>query len=485
LIALLLLAWTLRLPPMLDNRLHPDEALYGYWGLLISQGRDPWLVKATVDKPPLWPYVIAGALALFGNSEFTLRLPGLAAGLLMVPLTAALARWLYHDRWTPTPASAGVALSPFAILFSGTAFPDALMVTLGTGSCVAAALRRPGWAGLLAGLSIATKQTGLVWLPLVLVVTLIQASDLKTWGSRFTLSLVLTVGLMGSWDMARTAQGAKNSWAASVIAYGGLRLIWPEELRARLYGWAGLARLLFASPILNTALLASPFVLTWTAVRRSRHTDEGFVDLLLVSFSIAYLLIHWLWAFPIWDRYLLPLIPLLAILLGRLTKRLVDGLAPLIERLPRRDRRPLSVICHLPLVILLALPALNAADSHYAVGIGSSAYDGIDQVVAFLRNQPEGTVIYHHWLGWHFNYYLFYAPIYLAYWPTPAWLAQDVQAFGRQEPRYISFPSWEAPARVEHALAQVGYGLKPVLATTRRDSTSSFTVYRIVPLPEL
>ena len=132
------MAWALRLPPALQNRLHPDEALYGYWGLLVGQGQDSWLAQVPVYKPPLLPYLTAGVQLLFGDSEFTLRLPGLAAGLLTVALTAALARLLYRQRWLATPAAIVVALSPFAILFSVTVFPDPLMVVLGLGACVAA-----------------------------------------------------------------------------------------------------------------------------------------------------------------------------------------------------------------------------------------------------------------------------------------------------------------------------------------------------------
>jgi hypothetical protein len=81
-----------------------------------------------------------------------------------------------------------------------------------------------------------------------------------------------------------------------------------------------------------------------------------------------------------------------------------------------------------------------------------------------------------------YNYYLFGGPISLAHWPTPSWLARDVQAFGADPPRYITFPSWESSARAERALAEVGYGLKPVLATTRRDGALSFMLYQIQPL---
>ena len=125
------------------------------------------------------------------------------------------------------------------------------------------------------------------------------------------------------------------------------------------------------------------------------------------------------------------------------------------------------------------MPAFNAAHSRYPIGGDHGAYDGINEVAAFLRGLPEGAVVYQHWLGWHYEYHLFDAPVYLAYWPTPDWLAQDVRAFGPEEPRYVTFPSWESPARVEWALASVGYELERALTTTRRDGTPSFTVYRV------
>ena len=517
-LALYLLAWALRLPPGLANRLHPDEALYGYWGLLIGHCQDPWLVDVPVYKPPLLPYLVAGAQALFGDSELTVRLPGLAAGLLMVPLAAALARSLYRDRAVASLTAVAAGLSPFAILFSVTAFPDPVMVVLGLAACVAAARGRPGWSGLLAGLSLATKQTGLVWVPLALVLGLMrggrvggQPSGVKgrtsngkrqgRWDHRtswvkgrvsgrgsavraFLVCLGLSVGLVVVWDAVRVARGAKSFWDVGVIGYGGLRLIWPQEVGTRFRGWAALARHLFVSPIANGVLGVGVPVLAWAALTRGRGTREGFTDLLLGSFCVVHLLVHWLWAFPIWDRYLLPLVPVLAVLLGRCLSRLLRYLPRVTGHLPSQNRDRSLLIVHLSLLIALAFPALRAAQSRYPVGGDHGLYDGIDQVAALLRGLPEGAVIYQHWLGWHFEYYLFHAPVYLAYWPTPAWLARDVQAFGGREPRYITFPSRESTARVERALAGVGYGLEQVLATVRRDGTRSFAVYRILPLAD-
>lgn len=522
LVALLLLAWALRLPPALANPLHPDEALYGYWGLLIGRGGDPWLATVPVYKPPLLPYLVAGSQALLGNSELAVRLPGLMAGLVTIPLVAALSYALYRHRWAAVGAAVGVALSPFAVLFSATAFTDPLMVALGLGSCVASARGRGGWAGLLAGLAFAAKQTGLVWAPLALALGLIQAppfrpraptrsglgsppgrwpSVLRPWSSvirhasafvphlSLAMPFLLVVGLAFVWDGVRMAHGAESFWHMGVTGYGGLRLIWPQELWARLRDWMAWARYLFVAPLVNGALLVGLPALVWRATIRCRCARDSLTDLMLVSFLMIYALLHWLWAFPVWDRYLLPLVPVLAVLLGRLLSLLAAGLQPRLARISFVSRPWSSLlrlgssfIVHCSLFLLLLLPAWGAARGRYPIGIDHGTYDGIDAVATFLRGLPEGSVVYHHWLGWHYADYLFGAPVYLAYWPTPAWLAQDVRIFGTAEPRYITFPSWESPARVEMALAEVGYRLEPVLATTRRDGTRSFTVYQVQPL---
>ena len=476
LVALVLLALALRLPPLLANRFHPDEALYGYWGLLIALGKDPGLVDVPVYKPPLLPYLIAGTQGLFCKSEFAVRLPGLVSGVLTVPLVAALAHTLYRDRWTTVTATACAALSPFAILFSATAFTDPPMVMLGLAACLAAARHRPGWAGLLAGLSFATKQTGLAWLPLIL---LLQAADAQSPISitKPLLSVIghwaLVIGLVFIWDAMRMARGAEGFWSLGVTGYGGLRFIWPQEVETRLWGWLELARYLFVSPVANGALLIGLPGLVWHALRN--RTQKALIDLLFVSFLLAYFFLHWLWAFPVWDRYLLPLAPILAILLGRIAALSTSCLQRTFRHLP-------FAICHLLFAIFLAFPAWNAtAHSHYPIGGDHGAYDGIDQVAAFLNSQPEGTVVYQHWLGWEYDYYLFDGPISLAYWPTPAWLVQDVMVFGARSPRYITFPAWESPTRVEQALAEASYRLNPVLTTARRDGASSFTIYQIQP----
>lgn len=482
LVALLLAAWMLRLPPALDQPLHPDEALYGYWGLLV--GRDPLLATVPVDKPPLLLYLLAGMQALWGGGhELAIRWLGLSGGLSMVALVASLGEVLYRHSGTALVAAAGVALSSLAIAFSAAAFPDSLMAALGLAACLMAARGRGGWAGLLAGLSFATKQTGLVWLPLVLLLQTARSDpeslNLK-WGTldRLLVAFFLVVGLMISWDAVRVARGGSSFWRMGNVSYGGLRLAWPQALWNRLHGWMGLTRHLFASPIVGAAMLLVLPALLWNALMRHHRAYAGFADVLLISFSLIYFLFHWLVAFPIWSRYLLPLAPILSLLLGRFFGHVLY----LVQRLPGAwyaARRALLIACCLLFAACLILLAFNAARGRYLVGGDRAAYGGVREIAAFLSGLPEGSVVYHHWLGRHYRYYLFDAPVYLAYWPTPAWLAQDVHAFGGREARYLTIPSWEASARVERALEEVGYGLEAALTTGGSNGLPSLTLYRI------
>ncbi len=479
LLGLLLLVWALRLPSLFSPSHHPDEALYAYWGLCIGQGQDPWLTREAVDKPPLPLYVVAGSQLLFGDTTIALRLPGLAAGLLLVPLTGALGHALYRDPKIGLMAAIGVGLSPFAIVFSSTGFPDPVMVALGAAACLTAVDGRPSWAGVFAALSFAAKQTGLIWLPLSLSL-LVLLSDSSDEGRSLFLNYMacwaLVVGLVFAWDGVRVLRGAGSFWQAGVVGYGGLRLIWAQELLPRLEAWLGVMRYLFASSVVNALLVVGLPALVMSAIIRSPGRRNPRVDVLLASFVVAYALLKWLMAFPVWDRYLLPLVPLLAVALGRSVQWGANriGLEKAWQKL---------VVAGLLVAVLMG-PAVEARAGQYPIGRERAVYEGFEEVISFLAQRPAGSVVYHHWLGWHYRYRLWDVPIHLAYWPHPAWLARDVQAFGEKESRFVAFPGWESSARLERYLYDVGYTLDSVLMATDDDGAVKFTLYQLARLKD-
>ena len=121
-----------------------------------------------------------------------------------------------------------------------------------------------------------------------------------------------------------------------------------------------------------------------------------------------------------------------------------------------------------------------ASRSGYPIGGDHGANDGIEQVAGYLKGLPSGTVLYDHWLAWQLGYYLGDGFAYLAYFDTPAALADDLRVFAGQDDRYVIFPARESPDKVIDAIGQVGYTLTPAFATQDRFGQTSFTIYQIV-----
>jgi hypothetical protein len=378
------------------------------------------------------------------------------------------------------------------VLFGATAFTDPLLVAWCLAACCAALSRRWGWAGFLLGLSFASKQQALVLAPLVVGLGLArwpEGAAKREWtaaSARFVLGLVCVLVAVFAWDGLRVADGAAAGfWGQGVDSYGGLRLIWSPELAPRLRGWGRLGGYLLGWSWLGTLFLVAVLLLLWRDVTRQGRTRAAGADLVLSTFALFYLFFHWLVAFPVWDRYLLPLVPVVGLLLGRVATR---ALAWTHEESGKWRAASCALrfaagvsrlsLCAL-LVLILFASGLTAASGRIPVGGDHGAYDGLTEVVAFLRALPVGTVLYDRWLTWHYDFYLFDAYLFRAGFPSPEWLAADAAAFYDGHPRYLVIPGWESAARLRRALAGVSLALSPVLTTHRRDGTASFVVYEI------
>ncbi|NLE77176.1 MAG: hypothetical protein GX605_10565, partial [Chloroflexi bacterium] len=261
LLALALLAGALlRWPVLAANPFHEDEALYSTWALQVASGQDPWLLSAYVDKPPLHIYLLAGLFRLWGPSAPLARLPGFVAGLGSILCLYGLGARLYGQR-TGLLAAGFLALSPFHISLSGTAFTDSLLVFWLLAALWAGVSGRWGGAGLMLGLAASTKQHGLLFIPLLLALALLTPAALRRVRRRVVPALpaggALSIGWVGAapaageraWrsrlaslalgflaPMAVTTWWDVQRWTIrpsyfdrSLTAYGGLRLnTWAE-----------------------------------------------------------------------------------------------------------------------------------------------------------------------------------------------------------------------------------------------------------------
>ncbi len=499
-------AFALRLGPLWDNRFHPDEALFSTWALKIARGENLLLTGVPVDKPPLLIYLTALSFFVFGQSELAARVPDLLASVITVPLLYQLTRRYWPSRRLIELPALLLALSPFAILFAPTAFLDPAMVMFGLASLVAASRGRAGWAGVLLGLSFATKVQGLFFAPLVPVFwsrsqivvsssrsTRLLRGHLVIWSHpigalrsrdasqsschsiwRFVLGFTAVALLVVAWDRTR---GGLPFWVQQTINYGGIRLIFASELAPRFTGWLSFLPYFFGPLVGLIGLIGLPLLLYRDVARDARRairdarTRAAWIDLWLLAYAIGFFALYWLLAFPVWDRYLLMLVPITALLIARS-----------IHLVTKISRLSISPSFLLSLIIIAILPfSLAAAESQYPIGGDHGANDGIDQVANYLKSLPSGTVVYDHWLAWELGYYLGDGFAYLAYFDTPAALTDDLRVFAAGgDDRYVIFPAGEAPDKVIDSIGQVGYTLTPVLETKNRFDETSFTVYRIV-----
>jgi hypothetical protein len=372
-----------------------------------------------------------------------------------------------------------------------------------------------GWSGLMLGLAAATKQQGLLFVPLVMVIgarcltaekpgfstpqrlpghqLCLQLRGfgvqriLKTWflvGLFFALGFLAVMAPVAWWDSLRWRL-QPNYFEQSLISYGGLTWVDPAQLVERLEDWAEILHYITASLFLHLLFLVGlPCLLFYDLTRRSRET-AAFFDITVLVFVVLFLLGHWVLSFNVWDRYLLGLVPILLILLARiiwLVSVALENIRPSLggkgrERVGSHKLRFFGIV--VLLATTLAGPAWVAAQSGYPIGGDHGAYDGIEDVADYFRERvPAGSILYHHWLGWHYSFYMFDFPLVFRWYPSPDELAQDArQADGAQ--RYIVFPRGKSTAGARGALADAGLGLHGVYSAYGRDGSISFTVYRI------
>jgi hypothetical protein len=217
----------------------------------------------------------------------------------------------------------------------------------------------------------------------------------------------------------------------------------------RLREWLALARWLFGGVWVTLAVIAAG--LFGTLKRRTPYIAS------LQVFVVGYGLLHWLVPLNVYDRYLLPLVPLWAVLAG----------VGLVQAGGRRPYRSQFVRWGaVTLLMLSALPgAWRAANGTLPVGGDKGEHDGIIALADYLNNREFGAIVYDRWLGWELNYYLGgWSDKRRAYYPTPGQMTTDPEFYAPDvAPRYFPAPRtanatpWLASLERAGFTACVGY----------------------------
>ena len=517
---ILIVAVILRLLPLFTSYpLHHDEALYGFWARLIMSGRDPLLLTAWVDKPPLVIYALAGSLRFLGISDLALRLPGVVVSLATLLCTYGLASRIYGRR-TGLIATVLLAGSPFAILFTPTAFTDPWLTLWLVAATWAALAGRSFLAGIALGLAVASKQQGILGVPLIVALLLTTGRNLTSGSPAQDISFIIhpspfilrrvLISLRGFamifapvmyWDSLRWAT-RPSFWDRSLTTYGGLTLAAPTLWLEHAADWVEQTGYLFGLPVLTMLMLGLAVLAALQDWRRRKPAGEAQdqggdgvclssclpPSTLILAYLAGYATLHFFVTFQPWDRYLLPPLPFICVLAARgiqVAWRWGGRAAPGPRRLPMYFERLMRSGMAAVLIVFLASSSWLGVTARLPVGSDHGAYFGLDRVSAFLAAQPADAVIYHRWIGWHFDFYLFDALQERRWWGSGWKLADDAAAIHRDAPdraQWLVLPSWrdEAVAEVRLALASRRLALAEAERIYRPDRSRAFTIYRIV-----
>lgn len=503
--ALVCVGFALRLVLLAGFPLREDEAIYGYWARVAAV--DPFFLHVWPDKPPLFIWLLTGTFALLGQSEETARLVSIFASVLTIPLAALGALRLWHSRPAGVMAALLLAFNPYAVSFAPTAYTDSMLVFFGTGALVLALMGRGMGAGLLLGAACMTKQQGLFYVPLVVALLWWDVDRMRLTlarrGATFARALLgaaLVVLPILWWDSRRWAV-APSPWDWAQQNYAPLAWLPPQQWLARLAAWAEWLWYLGGSWsvwVMLAAALAAAGAMAWRNVRL----------LLLLGWGFAFVALHLTISVQVWDRYLLPLAPWLALVASGPIAMLLRA------RLAGWGYGILFLLLMVGMAELVP-PGIAAARGQFPIGGDHGDYSGLTEAIAWVQEQGcafaasnefdalrgkqseahsasatgfslfslsadefihrEGdihcdspAILYHQVLGWHFRFYLYDelqpegdAPprFDLRWFPSAAYLA-DNAAKSPYPPKYLIVPEWATPRDLDLHLALRGLALE-------------------------
>ncbi|RIK44736.1 MAG: hypothetical protein DCC55_01305 [Chloroflexi bacterium] len=450
-----LLGFGLRLPLLDRFPLREDEAIYSFWALHFWRV-DPFFLSVWPDKPPLYLWFQAGALELFGSNQAGARVLNIVASTLTIVVVAAIGRHFWRRRGAVS-AALSLSLNPFTIGFAPTAFTDPMLVLAGSLALLAALRGRSFWAGLWLGVAIMTKQQGVLYIPLISALLVNEVRGPVQLGLRnvrtFFAGLSLVVAPILYWDSLRWGV-APSPWDLGVRNYGALAITpvaeWPERLAA----WAPLVWHLTASwPVWGVLLCGLGGVLIHTKQLRvhdqvtSSASQKVPISLgILAAWSLGFLVLHAVTTVQPWDRYLLPLAPVVAL-----------GVAGAVARYASRLASGYGALLFVLLLLLLAPPAIQAANGELPIGGDHGAYDGLTSALAWLRQTaPDDVVLYHRTMGWHYRFYLYdeveTGRYELRWFPSAIYLADNAAKTPHRRNLWVE-PVWAHQTNLAHHLA--------------------------------
>ncbi len=534
--------FALRLIPAGQERFAFDEAHHAGWARLIANG-DPFMHQIAADKPPQLYYLVALAFKLFGENETAARLPNALLGTLIILPLWGLTRRLYPTQPLLGPVVVGLfALSPLAQVYAPTVFTDPVMAFWLVMSVWLLSRENWGLGGLAFGMALCGKQQALFFLPYPVFIGLIsyltsakRPSNLN-WRSfipllKAAIGVAIPVLLLIGFDKWR-GQTSSLTYGAALNGEK-LTLASPTQWPGRVAEWWNrvLQYFFVPNPFGWLLLLGLTGFLVWTLKQlwdmwRKRRNEEQslsdpaysktiLTDAALFAATGIVLVWHTALTFPVWDRYLLPLVPFAALLVARLLAWGAYDLPPKGARprftigksrdskksySPTQNSKLKTQNYSLALLTLVTLglmvqPVAMAATYQLPLGgdylaFGGSgpgqhyAYDGIDELATFFRNNTRpGAAVFQEEMDWHFSYYLFGIPLEIPSNKSQLLDPAQIAARAAKGESYVVFADWQSSSykRLRQGLAPYGLQLEEALEVYpfSDEERRAWVVYRV------
>ncbi len=331
-----------------------------------------------------------------GDGAIAIRIPGLLAAAVTLVTVYLLARELDGgQRVGAVLAGLLFALSPFAILFGATVFVDPMAVAIGTLGVLLAVRGHPAASGVMLGLAIGAKLFALAFAPLVIALLVARSSrrlpDVARFGIAFTVVAALWMGLM----LGRSILfGAPWFLGLQYEGVGGTGIIAPEAWLGRMGDWWTFGRYLFVGPLLVVVLLG---LLAAVAFGWSRR---HLAVLAVAGFGLGYAMLVVVVRSPLYDRYLIYLLPPVVVAAG-------IGLGWLVAAAPRGRRWLAAAVAGV--VVVASVPGVGGAvrGEYLTAERADMRYHGFGALCDWIeRNGDEQTVVWNQALSWHLGYCL-------------------------------------------------------------------------------
>lgn len=421
--------------------LREDEAIYSFWALHFWPN-DPWFLTVWPDKPPLFVWLLAVIFQLWGASQASGRLLNVMLTLLTALVVGATARRLWGQR-SAFGATLLYLLNPFVLSSAPTVYTDPLLVLAGQLALFCAVTGRSLGAGFWLAVAMMTKQQGVLYVPLILVLLAVDPVNRRaTAWLRFVLGALVVLGPLVYWDSLRWAV-APSPWDLSLRNYGALQWISPGTWLTRSTGWAAWIWYFTASwPVwlcVSALIVAALWQQGVGCYRWSVSGPQTWRGLGIACWSFGFLALHIMTTVQLWDRYLLPLAPMFCLGVAWATTQMDMTVSPAWFRRGLLLVALLGVLCLVP-------PALTAATGGLPIGGDHGAYQGLTEAIAWLATQaPANGVLYHQQLGWHYQFYLYgqiaSGAYELRWFPNTTYLAANAARIPNR-PRFLVVPDW-------------------------------------------